>query len=500
MQDNYILQTQNIVKHFPGVLANDNVSINIKGGEIHSIIGENGAGKTTLMNIIYGLIRPERGKILLRGKEVNISNPAVAIGLGIGMVHQHFMLVPPFTVWENIVLGKEITKRGRLDKDRAYSELNKLMKDYKFNIPLDEKVDDLSVGVAQKVELIKLLYRGAEILILDEPTALLVPQEVEELFETLYALKSQGKTIIFISHKLKEVLRISDRITVMRKGKVVGELDRDEADEKTLAQLMIGKTLESFPSVVSQRGEEVLRLENIKLYPKLKQIDLSLYKGEILGLAGVEGNGQRELLEIITGLVSPEDGRIFFLNREIRHIDPRSIRELGMGFIPEDRQSIGLILDFSVAENIILGRHYRAPYTIGNKLNLPVIYRETEEIVKRYDIRTSSIYKAVRFLSGGNQQKVILGRELSSNPIVLIASQPTRGLDIGATEMIHSLLLDAKRNGMAVLLHSSDLDEIMTLSDRIAVMYEGEIVSVLSPKEVDETTLGLYMTGVRKEL
>jgi len=499
MQDNYILETQNIAKHFPGVLANDNVSIRIREGDIHSVIGENGAGKTTLMNIIYGLIRPERGKILLRGKEVNVSNPAVAIKLGIGMVHQHFMLVPPFTVWENIALGKEITKRGRLDKDRTYSELDKLMKDYRFSVSLDEKVEGLPVGIAQKVELIKLLYRGVEILILDEPTALLVPQEVEELFETLYALKSQGKTIIFISHKLKEVLRISDRVTVMRKGKVVGELDRNEADEETLAQLMIGKTLEPLHSVASERGEEVLRLENIKLSPKLKQINLSIYKGEILGLAGVEGNGQRELLEIITGLAFPEDGRIFFLNKEIQHIDPRAIRELGIGFIPEDRQSMGLILDFSVAENIILGKHYKAPYTIGNKLNLPIIYQATEEIVKKYDVRTSSIYKPVRFLSGGNQQKVILGRELSSNPVVLIASQPTRGLDIGATEMIHSLLLDTKKEGRAVLLHSSDLDEIMSLSDRIVVMYEGEIVSILSPKKVDETTLGLYMTGMRKD-
>ncbi len=402
-------------------------------------------------------------------------------------------------MWENIVLGKERTKRGGLDKENIYSELKKLIDDYKFNIPLDEKVENLPVGIAQKVELIKLLYRGAEILILDEPTALLVPQEVEELFETLYALKSQGKTIIFISHKLKEVLRISDRITVMRKGKVVGVLNRDEADEETLAQLMIGKTLEPVRSVISQRQEEILRLENIKLSPKLKRIDLSLYKGEILGLAGVEGNGQRELLDIITGLTVPEDGRIFFAGKEVQHVDPKTIREIGIGFIPEDRQVMGLILDFSVAENIILGRHYRPPYTIGERLNLPVIYRDAEDIVKRYDIRTSSIYKAVRFLSGGNQQKVILGRELSANPLVLVASQPTRGLDIGATEMIHSLLLDAKRNGMAVLLHSSDLDEIISLSDRIAVMYEGEIVGVFSSKEVDETALGLYMTGVRKD-
>ena len=499
MEDRYILETRNIVKHFPGVLANDNVSISIREGEIHSIIGENGAGKTTLMNIIYGLIRPEKGRILLRGKEVNISSPAVAIKLGIGMVHQHFMLVPPFTVWENIILGKEITKRGGLDRDSIYSELKKLIDDYKFNIPLDEKVENLPVGIAQKVELIKLLYRGAEVLILDEPTALLVPQEVEELFETLYALKSQGKTIIFISHKLKEVLRISDRITVMRKGRVVGELDRDKADEKTLAQLMIGKTLEPIQSVVSNRQEEILRLEDIKLPPKLKQVSLSLYRGEILGLAGVEGNGQKELLDIITGLTLPEDGRIFFASKEVHHIDPRMIREMGIGFIPEDRQVMGLILDFSVAENIILGRHYKPPYSIRNRLNLPVIYRDAKEIVERYDIRTSSIYKAVRFLSGGNQQKVILGRELSFDPLVLVASQPTRGLDIGATEMIHSLLLEAKRNGMAILLHSSDLDEIMSLSDRIAVMYEGEIVGVFSPKEVDETLLGLYMTGVRRD-
>jgi len=495
----YILETRGITKHFPGVLANDNVDIKIREGEIHSIIGENGAGKTTLMNIIYGLIRPDRGEIFYRGRKVEISNPSVAIKLGIGMVHQHFMLVPPFTVWENIILGKEVIRRGVLDKDSVCSELEELMKDYGLSVPLEEKVEDLSVGICQKVELIKLLYRGAELLILDEPTALLVPQEVEELFEILNNLKRQGKTIIFISHKLKEVLRISDRITVMRRGKVVGELDGRDAKEETLARLMIGKTLESPKLESYERGEEILRLEGIKLSPRLRNINLTLYKGEILGLAGIEGNGQRELLEIITGLSTPEGGKIFYKNREVQHLDPKTLREIGIGFIPEDRQRTGLILDFTVAENIILGRHYKEPYTIKGKLNLPVIKKTASDIVKDYDIRTSSVDKYVRFLSGGNQQKVILGRELHSNPELLIASQPTRGLDIGATEMIHSLILSARKKGMSILLHSSDLDEIMTLSDRIAVIYNGEIVGIFSPKEIDEITLGLYMTGARKD-
>lgn len=495
----FILETEGITKHFPGVLANDNVSIHIREGEIHSIIGENGAGKTTLMNIIYGLLRPDKGKIFYKGREVEISNPSIAIKLGIGMVHQHFMLVPPFTVWENVILGKEVTKGGTLDKDSVCKDLNRLMDEYGLSVPLEEKIEDLPVGICQKVELIKLLYRGAEVFILDEPTALLVPQEVEELFEILDNLKAQGKTIIFISHKLKEVLRISDRITVMRRGRVVDVLERDEADEETLARLMIGKTIESPIIETHERGEEVLRLENIRLYPRLKNINLNLYRGEILGLAGVEGNGQRELLEIITGLLVPDSGKIFYKNREISRLDPRKIREIGIGFIPEDRQRTGLILDFSVAENIILGRHYKQPYTIKGRLNIPVIKDTANKIVNAYDIRTSSVDKYVRFLSGGNQQKVILGRELWSNPELLIASQPTRGLDIGATQMIHNILLSARKNGMAILLHSSDLDEIISLSDRIAVIYNGEIVSILSPKEIDETTLGLYMTGARKD-
>lgn len=495
----YILETRGITKHFPGVLANDSVDVKIRQGEIHSIIGENGAGKTTLMNIIYGLIRPDRGEIFYKGKKVEISNPSVAIRLGIGMVHQHFMLVPPFTVWENIILGKETVKRGVLDKDYVCSELKNLTDSYGLSVPLEEKVEDLSVGIRQKVELIKLLYRGAELLILDEPTALLVPQEIEELFEILENLKKQGKTIIFISHKLKEVLRISDRITVMRRGKVVGEVERREADEETLARLMIGKTLESPQLEVYERGEEVLKLEGVSLPPRLKNINLTLYKGEILGLAGIEGNGQKELLEIITGLLKPEKGKVFYKGREVQHLDPRSLREIGIGFIPEDRQTTGLILDFTVAENIILGRHYKEPYSVRGRLSLPVIKKTAIDIVKEYDIRTSTVDKYVRFLSGGNQQKVILGRELYSEPEILIASQPTRGLDIGATEMIHNLLLSARRKGMAILLYSSDLDEIMSLSDRIAVIYNGEIVGILSPREVDEATLGLYMTGVRKD-
>jgi len=499
MSEEFILETEGITRHFPGVLANDDVSIQIREGEIHSIIGENGAGKTTLMNIIYGIFRPDRGKIFYKGREVEINNPSTAISLGIGMVHQHFMLVPPFTVWENIILGREVLKRGVLDKDSVSEDLNKLMSDYRLSVPLEEKIEDLPVGICQKVELIKLLYRGAEVFILDEPTALLVPQEIEELFEILDNLKRQGKTIIFISHKLKEVLRISDRITVMRRGKVVGVLERDEADEETLARLMIGKTIEPPRIEIHERGDEILRLEDIKLFPRLKGINLKLYRGEILGLAGVEGNGQRELLEVITGLLTPDSGKVFYKDREIEHLDPRSVREIGVGFVPEDRQMTGLILDFSVAENIILGRHYKEPYTVNGRLNLPVIRDTANKIVNTYDIRTSSIDKYVRFLSGGNQQKVILGRELWSNPELLIASQPTRGLDIGATEMIHNILLSARKNGMAIILHSSDLDEIISLSDRIAVIYNGEIVSELSPKGIDETTLGLYMTGARRD-
>ncbi|MCS7202068.1 MAG: ABC transporter ATP-binding protein [Dictyoglomus sp.] len=501
---NEIIKLEGIVKKFPGVIANDSINLSIKEGEIHAIVGENGAGKSTLMKILYGLYRPDKGKIFIRGKEVHITEPKVAISLGIGMVHQHFMLIPPFTVVENIILGSEPKKKLSLDYDRAVLKVKNLSESIGFNIDPNAKVESLSVGQAQRVEILKLLYRGADILILDEPTSVLAPQEVEELFNILKKLNAQGKTIIFISHKLNEVLAISHRVTVMRRGKVVKTLNTKETNKQELAQLMVGR--EVFLQVEKgsyKPGEEVLKVENLTVKNRrgliaVKDVSFNIREGEIVGIAGVEGNGQSELVEALVGLLPIEKGKIYIKGKDVSKESVLKRRAL-LGHIPEDRHKRGLILDFSLAENAILGLHYLPNFSRGLFLDYKAIFNNAENLVKEYDVRTPNVKIPVRNLSGGNQQKIVAGREISISPYLLIASQPTRGLDIGATEFIYKLLVKLRDEGKAVLLVSADLDEILNLSDRILVMYNGKIVGSFYNKDIDEKELGYYMMGIKKQ-
>ncbi len=501
-----VIEMRGITKRFPRVLANDKVDFSVYKGEIHALVGENGAGKTTLMNILYGLYRPDEGEIYIRGKFIHIANPHVAIENGIGMVHQHFMLVEPLTVAENVILGNEPKKRGFfIDRARAEREVQDLSNRFGFNINPRAKVSSLSVGIEQQVEIIKVLYRGADILILDEPTAVLTPQEVEELFSILRSLRDQGKTIIFITHKLQEVIALADRVTVMRQGRVVGVKDIEDTTREDIARMMVGR--EVFMQVEKgpyKPNRKVLRAENLEAMGNqkalaLRGVSFEVREGEILGIAGVEGNGQTELVEVITGLRPASRGRILLYNIDITNLSPRRVREAGIAHIPENRRKRGLILDYSVADNLILGDHYRAPYAGIIGLKFKVINDYAEDMIEEFDIRTPDEDTSLKFLSGGNQQKVIVARELSREPSLLIAAQPTRGLDIGAIEYIHHRLIEQRDQGKAILLVSADLTEVMSLSDRIAVMYKGEIVGVLSQEEATEEELGLFMTGVKRQ-
>jgi len=499
-----IIRLEGITKIFPDVIANDNVDLSINAGEIHAIVGENGAGKSTLMKVLDGLYKPDKGKIYIKGKKVTINDPKDAIALGIGMVHQHFMLIPPFSVLENIILGAEPKNGPFLNFKKAEEMVKKFSEGVGFNIDLHTKVEDLSVGEAQRVEIMKLLYRGADILILDEPTAVLAPQEIEELFLVLRKLNSQGKTIIFISHKLNEVLDISHRITVMRKGKVVSTLETKNTTKQEIAQLMVGREvfLKIDKNQVEKR-EEIIRIEDLWIKGRKENwavngVSFSIRSGEILGIAGVEGNGQSELVEGLVGLLPIKKGKIIFKGKDITEKTVRQ-RRLNIGHIPEDRHKRGLILDFSVAENSILGFHFFKDFLKGIFLDYKKINEHAEKIVKEYDVKTPNIKVPIRNLSGGNQQKIIAGREISFSPEFLIASQPTRGLDIGATEFIHQLLVKLREEGKAILLVSADLDELLNLSDRILVMYNGEIVGAFLEGEADEKELGYYMTGVKRQ-
>jgi len=496
------LEMKNITKRFPLVVANDKVNFQVYKGEIHALVGENGAGKTTLMSILYGLYQADSGKIYINGKEVLISNPNIAIKLKIGMVHQHFMLVPPLTVAENVILGMEPTKNNFIiDIEQAVKKIEELSKSMGFKIDAYAKVESISVGIQQRVEIIKVLYRGAEILVMDEPTAVLTPQEVEELFEILRSLKKQGKTIIFITHKLNEVISLSDRVTVMRKGKVIGVKNTKDTNQEEIASMMVGrKVIFEIEKKEHTCGKNVLKVEkltalNNKKLLALKNISFEIREGEILGFAGVEGNGQTELVEVLTGLRKSTSGKVYLYDQDITNYSPRKIREKNIAHIPEDRRLRGLILDFTVYENIILGSHYHQPFNNGFVLNYNNIYQHTEKLIKNFDIRPPSKDNKLKSLSGGNQQKVIVARELFGEPKLLIAAQPTRGLDVGSIEFVHQQILKEREKGKAILLISADLEEILSLSDRIAVIYEGKIVDILDPKKTDEQELGLLMTG-----
>jgi simple sugar transport system ATP-binding protein len=491
-----------ITKHFPGVLANNHVDFSVRQGEIHALVGENGAGKSTLMNILYGLIHPDSGEILINGKPAHLSGPRDAIGLGIGMVHQHFMLIPVFSVGENVMLGREpVAGTDLYDRARAREAISELTKRYGLALDPDARMGDLPVGLQQRAEIVKVLYRGANILILDEPTGVLTPQETKELFVVLRDLVKAGKTIIFISHKLKEVLDISDRITVMRRGRVVGHLITKETNEEEIATLMVGREVllrvdkePATPGAVMMKVE-ALTANSDRDVPALKGVSFELRAGEILGIAGVEGNGQSELMEVLAGQRRATGGKVLLGNRDITTMDARTERDAGVAFIPEDRRGTGLVLAFSIAENTILGRERTPTFSWRNfVLKLVAIREWARRLVKEFDIRTPSIEVAARNLSGGNQQKVIVAREMGSQPKVLLAAQPTRGVDIGAIEFIHRQIVKERDAGAAVLLVSAELDEVRSLSDRIAVMYEGRIVSI-EPPDTPEERLGLLMTG-----
>jgi len=499
-----LLKMQEITKVFPGVRANDRITFDLASGEIHALVGENGAGKTTLMKILYGLYRPDSGSIAIRDQPLSIRNPRDAIARGIGMVHQHFMLVPPFTVLENIILGKESHTAGVLRLEEPAREIQEIMSRNGLPVDLAARVEDLPVGLQQRVEILKVLYRGAEILVFDEPTAVLTPQEVVELFKTFRMMREQGKGIVFISHKLDEVLEIADRITVIRRGQVVKTLARQEATKPGIAELMVGKPVflhvEKTPAAPGKLVLEVrdLRQRSERGNLVLDGISLTVRAGEIYGLAGVEGNGQSELVRAIAEQVRLESGDILLEGQSILRWDVRLRRDRGVGHIPEDRHRYGLLLPFSLADNLVLGRHHRRPFVHGSVVDAKTIRRYAQQSIRDYDIRTPSELTPAHALSGGNQQKVIVAREMRFDPILLLAAQPTRGVDVGATEFIYQQLIAARERGKALLLVSADLDEILSLSDRIGVIFKGKIIREFSQAEATKEQVGLYMTGEKQ--
>ena len=501
------LEMRGITKRYPGVVANDHIDLVVRPGEIHALLGENGAGKTTLMNILYGLARPDEGEILLDGQPVRISGPSDAIARGISMVHQHFMLVPVLSVADNILLGEEtMANPVFIDQAEARKRIRELGRRFHFEIDPDVKVGSLSVGWQQRVEILKALYRQARILVLDEPTAVLTPQETEEIFAVLRRLAEEGHSIVFISHKLYEVLAIADRITVIRRGKVVGSRVPAETDEEDLAALMVGRDVqlvvdrgESHPAearlkvaglkVADDRGSEVVR-----------GVDFEIRAGEIFGIAGVAGNGQDELVEAIVGLRKPTAGSVTLDDRDVTNATTRAMTNLGVGYVPADRHRFGLVLPFTVADNLVLTDYYRPPYARGPVRNDEAIMERGTRAVAEYDIRTPSAATIAGTLSGGNQQKIVVARELDGELRLLVLDQPTRGLDVGSIEFIHKQAIAKRDAGTAVLLVSAELDEVLELSDRIAVMYRGQIVDVVDGRTADRNDVGMLMaTGMRHE-
>lgn len=509
MSDVPVLEARGLTKRFPGVLANDQVDLTLMKGEILALLGENGAGKTTLMNMLYGLYHPDEGEVLRNGEVLKMESPSEAIKAGIGMVHQHFMLVPVMTVTENIMLGVEETRGilsklpllGRLDRRLVANRVKELSEAYNLAVNPNDTIKDLSVGVQQRIEIIKALYRKADILILDEPTAVLTPQEAEELFVIMKQLTEQGTSIIFITHKLKEVLAVADRIGVLRGGKMVGTTVPAEATEASLAEMMVGREVilqvEKEPATPQ---EPVLTIENLvvhdsRQHPVVKGIDLEVRAGEILGVAGVQGNGQREFVEALTGLRPVVEGRITIAGTDSTHFLPRKNTELGVAHIPEDREKHGLIMDYPITDNMVLNTYYQPPFAQGFRLNQKQIDQYGTKLTKEYDVRTPSVYSKAGTLSGGNKQKVIIARELSRPIKLLIANQPTRGVDVGSIEFIHNQIIAQRDAGVAVLLVSAELDEILSVSDRVAVMFDGRIVKTLPIEEANRERVGLLMAG-----
>ena len=498
---NYVIEMLNIRKEFPGIVANDDITLQVREGEIHAILGENGAGKSTLMSILFGLYHADKGTIKVRGHEVHIHNPNDANDLGIGMVHQHFQLVQNFTVTENIILGKEGS--FFLDRKSASKRIAALSAQYGLNIDPDMVIEDISVGMQQRVEILKMLYRDANILIFDEPTAVLTPQEIEDLIQIMRNLVNEGKSIILITHKLAEIKEVADRCTVIRRGKLIGVVDVFDTSVATMASMMVGRPVSfKVDKKPAQPGRVILEVHDLNVLNNkrllgVKNFSLTVRAGEIVGIAGVDGNGQSELIEAITGLRNIESGSVIIEGNDITHADVRRRNEMGIGHIPEDRQKRGLVMPARVFENVAIKEYYHPPFSKRGILDADYLAEYAQTVVERFDVRSGEgIYSLAGKLSGGNQQKLIVAREITGTSELLIAVQPTRGLDVGAIEYIHSQLVAHRDKGYAVLLVSFELDEIFNLSDRIAVMFSGELVNVVKTGETNEDEVGLMMAGI----
>ena len=503
----YVIEMLGITKKFPGIIANDDVTLQLKKGEIHALLGENGAGKSTLMSILFGLYQPDAGQIRKDGEVVQINNPNDANRLHIGMVHQHFKLVDVFTVLDNIILGAEQTKHGILQKHEARAKVLELCQQYGLAVDPDATIEEISVGMQQRVEILKMLFRDNDILIFDEPTAVLTPQEIEELMHSMRGFAKEGKSILFITHKLNEIMAVADRVTVLRKGKHVGTVNVADVTMDDLAEMMVGRKV-SFVTEKAEAhvGEAKLRVQNLSVAgrnvakDKVHNINFSVRGGEIVGIAGIDGNGQTELVHALTGLAPASKGHIFIGNEEVTGASVRTRNNKGLSHIPEDRHKHGLVLDYTLGENLVLKDYFEPQYQQAGFLRFDAITRHAEELIEKFDIRSGQGANTIaRSMSGGNQQKAIVARELALSPDVLIAVQPTRGLDVGAIEYIHRQIIAARDSGRAVLLVSLELDEVMNLSDRILVMHDGEIVAEVDAKYATAQELGLYMSGASKQ-
>lgn len=494
----FVVEMKDITKRFPGLIANDHINFSVRRGEIHSLLGENGAGKTTLMKILFGLYKADEGSIEIGGKSVSISNPRVAFKLGLGMVHQHFMLVDNLTVLENIILGQEHGNL-KLDMKKSYQVVSELSEKYNFALDLNKKVEELSVGMKQRVEILKTLYRGAETIILDEPTAVLTPQEAAKLMSILHDMKAQGKTIIFITHKLNETMETADRITVLRHGTNIITVNKNDTSPEELAKYMVGRDVSfSISKTKLKQGREVLALDGVRLLGQAQsKVNLKVHAGEIVGIAGVEGNGQRELEELILGLIKAKEGTISLNEKNITSTSTKLRKDLGIGYIPSDRHKRAMLADFPIFENFLLGYHERPEFSKRGFIKKQKLIDHSKKMIEQFQIKVSGHTQQIGSLSGGNQQKVVISREVSQNPVLVVAAQPTRGLDIGAIEYIHAQLIKLRDEGKAILLISAELTEIFKLSDRIGVLYKGELMALKETECFNEGEIGLLMAGGR---
>lgn len=507
MEDNYVIEMRGITKIFPGIIANDHINLALKKGEIHALLGENGAGKSTLMSVLFGLYQPEEGQIFHNGKEVKVTDPNVATSLGIGMVHQHFKLVECFSVMDNIILGNEDTSMGFIQKKKAREKVKKLSDTYGLHVDLDAKVSDITVGMQQRTEILKMLYRDNDILIFDEPTAVLTPQEIEELMQIMRNLKNEGKSILFISHKLNEIMTISDRCTILRKGKYIGTVNIKDTNKEELSSMMVGRDVKfAVDKTPAKPGKTVLKIQDLVVKSKLHKknavdgVSIHVNAGEIVCIAGIDGNGQTEFVHALTGLDKVESGEVIFMDEDITKKSIHYKNTHGFSHIPEDRHKHGLILDFTLEQNMVLQRYMESDFRKNGFIRFKEVRDYANKLIEEYDVRSGQGPTTIaRSMSGGNQQKAICAREMDREHDLLIAVQPTRGLDVGAIEAIHTKIVKKRDEGDAILLVSLELDEVMNLSDRIYVMYEGKIVGELDPKKTTVQELGLYMSGAKKD-